>query len=134
MLHTLNSSTIKITVAISMLFCGLSLFSASCQNQADTAKITTKGYELYSWRLESGTWYYALVLGTNRLKTDSELVAVQKTSLDSIEKEIRTFSQGEYIFWNTNKDQMQLPLVLPEKNEVDRIKRICSERNINLSI
>ena len=134
MLHTLNSSTIKITVAISMLFCGLSLFSASCQNQADTAKITTKGYELYSWRLESGTWYYALVLGTNRLKTDSELVAVQKTSLDSIEKEIRTFSQGEYIFWNTNKDQIQLPLVLPEKNEVDRIKRICSERNINLSI
>ena len=35
---------------------------------------SVKGYELYSWR-SSGTWYFTLITGTNRLKTLEEIAA-----------------------------------------------------------
>jgi hypothetical protein len=43
-----------------------------------SASTSMKGYELYSWREKSsGDWYFALLPGTNRLKTYDEITAPQ---------------------------------------------------------
>ncbi|MBD1210624.1 MAG: hypothetical protein H9535_19505 [Ignavibacteria bacterium] len=124
----------KIETKAMLILCFSVFLFSGCQKQTDTLNTSTKGYELYTWRLESGVWYYALLPGTNRLKDHSELVVVQKTSLDDLEQTICSLAQGEYLFWNINKEQIQLPLLIPDKAVVDRIKKVCSEKNINLSI
>lgn len=124
----------KFVLVALLLLCSGALLFSGCQKQTETLNTSTKGYELYTWRLESGVWYYAFLPGTNRLKDHSELVVVQKTSLDDLEQTIRSLAQGEYLFWNINKEQIQLPLLIPDKAVVDRIKKVCSEKNINLSI
>lgn len=124
----------KIGLAALLLLCSGVLLFSGCQKQTETLNTSTKGYELYTWRLDNGVWYYALLPGTNRLKDHSELVVVQKTSLDDLEQGIRSLAQGEYLFWNINKEQIQLPIVMPDKAVVDRIKAVCAEKNLNLSI
>jgi hypothetical protein len=124
----------KIGLAALLLLCSGVLLFLGCQKQTETLNTSTKGYELYTWRLDNGVWYYALLPGTNRLKDHSELVVVQKTSLDDLEQTIRSLAQGEYLFWNINKEQIQLPIVMPDKAVVDRIKAVCAEKNLNLSI
>ena len=51
----------------------VSLLLAGCCPKADSDSESMKGYELYTWQ-EGGQWYFALLEGTNRLKTDEEIL------------------------------------------------------------
>jgi len=55
-----------------------------------------KGFELYSWRTD-GTWQFALLPGTNRVKPESMVKATPLT-LAEIERRFDDHPEGENIF------------------------------------
>jgi hypothetical protein len=71
-----------------------------------------KGYELYSWyEADEGTWYYALITGTNRLKTLEDLrsptdtvspdgcVSITVPGDGPLKTLLRRLPQGEQVTW-----------------------------------
>ncbi|MBC7473876.1 MAG: hypothetical protein H7263_06255 [Candidatus Sericytochromatia bacterium] len=121
-----------------------SLVLTNCQNQTNnplnipsgsTSQHSMKGYELYSWRLNNGSWYYALLVGTNRVKIYQEIVAEQLNSLDALKGKINSLSKGEVINWNGLSDQIRdLPILLPEKSVQDEIRKLCEQKGIEIAI
>jgi len=69
-----------------------------------------KGYELYSWEEES-EWHFALITGTNRIKTLEEItsaedfisetgwVKIQVIGADAIKDILSRLPEGESVFW-----------------------------------
>jgi hypothetical protein len=60
-----------------------------------------KGVELYSWKDKSGAWQFALLDGTNRLKTE-EGVKSAKTNVKGVQeltKALARLAVGEQVFW-----------------------------------
>src|SRR2546423_13466191 len=65
-----TSHIITIMVVASLLFgCCQASLAQSCDA---TLPHSMKGYELYSWK-SRGEWHFSLLIGTNRLKTFSEV-------------------------------------------------------------
>jgi hypothetical protein len=60
-----------------------------------------KGVELYSWMGSEGAWHFALVSGTNRLKTEAEIKKVENSILGvkELEKRFLRLAEGEQVFW-----------------------------------
>ena len=64
-----------VCAALLMLsLCGCADTTVEPPSTAAPLPRSVKGYELYSWR-SSGTWYFTLITGTNRLKTLDEITA-----------------------------------------------------------
>ena len=69
-----------------------------------------KGYELYSWQ-EEGQWHFALITGTNRIKTIEEMtskedfvsetgwVKIEVTGADAIKDVLSRLPECESVFW-----------------------------------
>ena len=69
-----------------------------------------KGYELYSWE-EEGQWHFALITGTNSIKTLEEItseedfisetgwVKIQVVGADAIKDVLGHLPEGESVFW-----------------------------------
>lgn len=57
-----------------------------------------KGMELYSWQADTGEWQYSILFGTNRNKTDEE-VMVSPLSLDEVKVAISKLAVGEWLTW-----------------------------------
>lgn len=91
-----------------------------------------KGYELYSWQADSG-WNFALVVGTNRLKTFDEITSpdVTSKSLSELRSRLLLLTKGEDIIWIT---QIDARLALPPQSIIDEVKAICQEAGLNLTI
>lgn len=64
-----------------------------------------KGVELYSWKTKDGDWKFALLEGTNRLKSIDEIksAADHVESLETIKKAISQLAIGETVMWNPLK-------------------------------
>jgi hypothetical protein len=91
-----------------------------------------KGYELYSWQVQ-GEWYFALVIGTNRIKTYDEIASseVRVRGLDSLKSELDQLPSGEQVFWITQR----VPNVtLPPGEMIDETSAYCRQRGIELDI
>lgn len=61
-----------------------------------------KGTELYSWREEaSGTWFFSLLIGTNRAKTVAEVMAEETriAGVSALEEKLSMLARGERISW-----------------------------------
>jgi hypothetical protein len=91
-----------------------------------------KGYELYSWQAD-GTWHYALIVGTNRLKTFDEITAPAAThkSLTALRQQLARLARGEEIQWITWTDAR---LALPPQETVADIVKVCQELGLNLAV
>src|SRR5919206_1911803 len=59
-----------------------------------------KGYELYSWRAR-GEWYFALLIGTNRLKTRREVRApgARLRGVEALKRRLDLLGEGEEVSW-----------------------------------
>ena len=57
-----------------------------------------KGWELYSWQAEQN-WYFALLPGTNRLKTDGEVTSNAVKGVEAVKDSLKKLRKGEYVFW-----------------------------------
>lgn len=119
------------------LFLSLVMTISGCQSdrvgplETSTTK-SMKGYELYSWQMQ-GDWYFALVIGTNRIKTYDEVsspeVCVQ--GVEALEHELNQLPSGEQVFWSIQR----VPnMTLPPNEVVDEIRTYCRQRGIQLVI
>jgi hypothetical protein len=105
-----------------------------------------KGYELYSWQTD-GKWSFALMTGTNRLKSVAEIttgtdtvddwVRLSANSIEEIKQHLRRLPRNEDVFWigKQTREKFQVPagpLDLPPAEIVDAIKEYCKELGLNL--
>jgi hypothetical protein len=60
-----------------------------------------KGMELYSWKDSKGDWIFALLPGTNRLKTEEEVKNKENQipGATELEKRFLRLAEGEEVFW-----------------------------------
>jgi len=82
-----------------------------------------KGYELYSWQVQ-GEWYFALVIGTNRIKTYDEIASpkVRVRGLEALEGQLDQLPSGEQVFWSAQR----VPNTgLPPHEMIDEIRTYC---------
>ena len=63
--------------------------------------LAMKGYELYSWQVQDD-WYFALVPGTNRIKTGEEVTSpkVRVQGLEALGEALDELPRSEQIFWS----------------------------------
>jgi len=59
-----------------------------------------KGVELYSWK-DKEAWLFALLPGTNRLKTEEEIKRAPSLGLLALKKRVGILAEGEEVFWNS---------------------------------
>jgi hypothetical protein len=91
-----------------------------------------KGYELYSWQME-GDWYFALVVGTNRIKTYDEISSpeVRVQGLAALQAKLDQLPGDEQVFWPTGR----VPnTALPPAEIIEAVRAHCSQRGIQLYI
>ena len=103
-------------------------------DEAETPKPTLvramKGYELYSW-FEGPGWDYALVAGTNRIKTYDEIAArdVRVEGIEALKDELARLPEGERVFWSDGR----VPgTTLPPAKTVDEVRAFCNGHGIQL--
>jgi len=60
-------------------------------------KTSFKGWELYIWQQDSDT-HFSLLLGTNRSKTDTEIVTAAVKGIDAIKPKLDELEAGETVF------------------------------------
>ena len=95
-----------------------------------SARPAFKGIELYSWE-EDEKWYFALVPGTNRIKTYAEISSadVRIQGMRALEQALDRLPEGEQVFWSTQR----VPnTTLPPRDIVDAIAVYCRQRGIHL--
>lgn len=97
-----------------------------------TTPRSMKGYELYSWRV-NGAWHFALLEGTNRLKTFEEVTAPEVTidSVDDLRSRLAQLAPGEEIIWTTWNDER---FSLPPEPLLEQVKQACQDLGLNLTI
>ena len=86
-------------------------FAAATAAPAERQEKRFKGVELYSWKTEAGKWHFALLDGTNRVKTVEEV----KTSPDRFENlkalqvAISQLAEGEFVTWSDRLGAFDMP-------------------------
>jgi len=112
-----------------------------------------KGYELYSWyEANEDTWYYTLLIGTDRLKTFEEVLAGQKVAVmdgwvsitvkgdGRLKAELRRLPMGEQVTWVGPEwlkqvgadEEMVRAIKLPDRATVAELETFCRELGVNL--
>lgn len=93
-----------------------------------------KGYELYSWRDVRGQWLYALLLGTNRLKTAEEILSAGIPEAQ-LRLELAKLPPGESVSWCPPSGvELEPPFSNPPAPVVDRLLALARERGVHLTL
>jgi hypothetical protein len=109
-----------------------------------------KGYELYSWLLDSG-WHFTLITGTNRNKTLEEIVSgdnieredgwvdIHALGVEGIKSVLNRVPEGEFVSWNVGQfvlptNQSVVKLVLPPEDIVNEIKDFAKQRGLDFMV
>jgi hypothetical protein len=89
-----------------------------------------KGYELYSWE-KGGTWYFSLLIGTNRLKTLEEIQdpATALQAMDELKPTLESLHRGQYVSWSAAD-----PLAFPPEEWIQQVEQICEDKGLELFI
>lgn len=93
-----------------------------------------KGADIYSWKESTGYIWYALLPGTNRLKISDELMKAKMTSAEFI-NHLNKIPKETYVSWNNSvalDNQDSLKLILPPKEELNRIKKKIAKLGLKL--
>ena len=103
-----------------------------CLQEERAQKPEFKGMELYSYVDDSGTIRYALLIGTNRIKSADEIIR-SSVSYKRLIKKIKSLAPKENISWVNNRPE-NISLKYPDKATIGRIKSICKELDIKLHL
>jgi hypothetical protein len=93
-----------------------------------------KGVELYSWRIcMSCDWQFALLPGTNRLKTLAEIREPAKaiSGVAELEQRLSRLAEGERVFWF---HRSLAELSYPEPAIVAQVVSFSAQRNITVTV
>jgi hypothetical protein len=107
-----------------------------------------KGYELYSWK-QAKEWHFTLITGTNRNKTQDEIIAesntttadgwvqIHVTGVEAIESVIDRIPGGEWVSWlgdlHSTTATGSVIFELPEAAIVTAIKKFALDRGLNFN-
>lgn len=138
-----------------LLLAGLICLWSSCSKdtppiQAPTQRLdlntltfphSMKGWELYSWS-RGAAWKYSILIGTNRLKSYSEVTTNQVivTGQDSLKMVLDKFPAAELITWFGRGwltrcwGDASHDLALPPPAILDEIKVYCHLKNLTLQL
>ncbi len=113
------------------------VLSCSCRARgvapaAPTPGLAFKGYELSSWPA-GAEWYFALLLGTNRIKTCEEVTAtdVRLEGAEALKEQLASCPRGEQVFWSVTR----VPnMALPPDAVVDEISVYCQQIGVQLHV
>ncbi len=109
-----------------------------------------KGYELYSWELDSG-WHFTLITGTNRNKSLEEIVSgenkesedgwvdIHTLGVEGIKDVLSRVPEGEFVSWNGGQfvlptEQAVVKLVLPPADIVNEIKDHAEQHGLDFFV
>ena len=93
-----------------------------------------KGYELYSWQDGGGSWRYALLEGTNRLKSPAE-VATAGVAEDQLRLRLAELPQGESVSWcPPYAVETEVQLATPPEAVVTALLAYAHERELHLTV
>lgn len=109
-------------------------------SEPDGPSHAMKGYELYAWPASQG-WDFALMIGTNRLKTLEEITAPEQTlhGVEAVKAALGNLPAGEQVFWMGDKQLGQAhagtgPVAIPPAAIRDEIAAFCRHRGIVLTV
>ena len=90
-----------------------------------------KGMELYSWRDQHGVLCFALLYGTNRLKTESEIKGSKDLifGLEELEKRFYRLAKSEQVYWFHIQG-----FEYPDNTIIKKIKVSANKANIKLHV
>jgi hypothetical protein len=103
---------------------------------ARSTQKATKGMELYSWKEEAGDWRFALLLGTNRSKAASEVIA-KATDLEGIKATLSRLAVGEEVFWTDRVNPGTgdgVDFRLPPDDLLQAVKKTAEEYQLQLHV
>jgi hypothetical protein len=91
-----------------------------------------KGVELYSWKDKDGAWQFALLNGTNRLKTEDEVKAARTRvkGARELKKSLAHLAVGEQVFWTHPIKGFEFP---PQATR-EEIEKAAKQAKIDLKI
>jgi hypothetical protein len=91
-----------------------------------------KGYELYSWPGQED-WHFALLVGTNRLKTYDEVISSDAVvqGVEALKNELAGLPQGEIVFWTAWHVS---GMAIPPDQIVDLVRAYCQEIGLELYV
>lgn len=111
-----------------------------CVAGHDQNALSMKGYELYSWPAGQD-WDFALMIGTNRVKTLEEIKSPEQTlhGVEAIRTALRELSASEQVFWIgpgwLQQSQMaSADIAIPPASIRDEITGLCSQLGIRLTV
>ncbi|MDD2773637.1 MAG: hypothetical protein PHP45_08065 [Elusimicrobiales bacterium] len=109
-----------------------SMKSSLSEDSAIGMSRSMKGYELYSWKAGE-EWKFALLEGTNRLKTYGEITASPNAAIgaDGATVQLSALASGEQIFWNLRRIE---GFSLPTDEIIAKITAYCQKRGLLLEI
>ena len=122
--------SLYVFAAILILFC-----LSACQPEPPdrAAETAFKGMEIYSWKAESGEWQYALLPGTNRIKTIAEVVEYPLDQ-QALEAALFELAAGETVFWSTRVtgEDASITLAHPPQGIIDEITQRATEADVHV--
>lgn len=88
-----------------------------------------KGFELYSWQ-ENGEWYFSVLIGTNRQKTEDEIHAAagKLRGVTELQKVLRSIPAGEAVSWVFHD-----PANIPPDELVAKVQNICTQLGLDMT-
>lgn len=91
-----------------------------------------KGVELYSWKDPGCDWSFALLDGTNRLKTEQEVKAPEKTikGVEGLKKAFARLALEEHVSWTHLIEGFEFPPAATR----EEIERAAVEAKVELRI
>jgi len=125
---------------------------ATGQDETPTLPRSFKGYELYSWQDKAGSWHYALLSGTNRIKTAEEVVtAAENTANDGLIVQravgtddllalLRRMPENDFLTWLTEPDptpatnDATVVFALPGTEVLDQVRTVCNEHKLECNL
>ena len=117
------------------------LFSAISQSHA--SQESTRGYELFSWKV-GNHWYYSLLPATSEVRSYEEITAPAVVRRDSagVKTELEKLSRGETVVWKSTAPRgaaksatgKMLNIKHPSRARIKNIKAICDKLGIKLQL
>lgn len=114
-------------------------FLVSCEstNSGPTrpTKTAFKGMELYSWQGDDGGWSFAILTGTNRIKSGEEILA-NPLDIEEVKEGLCQLTVGEQVFWinweisYTNGEGFELDK--PPREIIDELINHAARCDVNL--
>lgn len=91
-----------------------------------------KGVEMYSWRA-GGAWKFSLLNGTNRNKTESEVMLPSNSisGVTRLKKRLARLAEGEQVFWFNLKGE---PFAYPPGAVIRDLEYFCRGKGIKLVV